>query len=105
MIQWKDASIDDLMRLRAIQIIFGDECDFTDFLFHPTKSRLADSPDNLKAAMKCFSSGEQVLILIAMDIWGSYGGGLHFDDLYQKLSLRALNRCLKAINYLINKRE
>lgn len=104
MIRWKNPSQDDLIRLRAIQIMFGDEFDFTEFLFHPKQPRLSDSSKNLKEAMRSFSSGEQVLILIAMDIWASEGG-IHFDDLYRKMSSRSLNHCLKAINYIINKKE
>jgi len=70
MLKWKEPSNDDLKRLKAISILLDDDERFIHFLFHPRKSQLASSPETLKKEMKCFSSGEQTLLLIAMDIWG-----------------------------------
>ncbi|PIQ68548.1 MAG: hypothetical protein COV91_03405 [Candidatus Taylorbacteria bacterium CG11_big_fil_rev_8_21_14_0_20_46_11] len=99
MLKWKDPSNDDLKRLRAISILLGEDERLIRFLFHPTKSRLAFSPQTLKRKMKCFSSGEQTLLLIAMDIWGSYGG-IHFDDLYTVLDPNAFKNCINSLAYI-----
>ena len=99
MLNWKNASNHDLKLLKAIKMLFGDDEKFLNFLFHPTRSKLSDSPENLKERMACFSSGEQLLLLVAMDIWGTYGG-IHFDDLYTKLCPQSLQNCLHALAYL-----
>ena len=101
MINWKHASKDDLKRLKAIKIILDEHEKLLDFLFHPAKACLASSPESLKEKMRCFSSGEQVLLLIAMDVWGTYGG-IHFDDLYTSLSDKSLKNCIKALSYVKN---
>ena len=104
MVKWKNASQDDLKRLRSIKILFGHKTDLIDFIFHPLKPRLSYTPENLKEKMKCFGTGEQTLILIAMDIWGSYGG-IHFDDLYTNLSLESLHNCMKALAHITNRQS
>jgi len=99
MLKWKEPSNDDLKRLKAISILLGDDERFIRFLFHPRKSRLASSPETLKNEMKCFSSGEQTLLLIAMDIWGTYGG-IHFDDLYTNLDPNAFKNCINSLAFI-----
>lgn len=74
MLKWTNTSKDDQKRLKAITILLDNDERLVRFLFHSTKSQLSTTPEILKAKMKCFSSGEQVLLLIAMDIWGTYGG-------------------------------
>ena len=99
MINWKNAHEEDLLRLEAIKILFGRETRLLDFLFHPDKPRLSASLDLIKSDMRCFSSGEQVLINIALDIWSS-DGGIHFDDLYATLDYRTFRRCMKALRFI-----
>ncbi|POB14794.1 hypothetical protein [Halobacteriovorax sp. DA5] len=99
MLKWKEPSNDDVKRLQAISILLGKDMRLIRFLFHPTKSRLAASSETLKEEMKCFSSGEQTLLLIAMDIWGTYGG-IHFDDLYTNLDPNAFKNCINALAFI-----
>ena len=68
MIKWKNPSEDDLSRLEAIKILCGSHPWMIDFLFHPSKPRLSNTPERLKEKMSCFSQGEKTLILVAMDI-------------------------------------
>ena len=99
MIRWKNASKDDLKRLKAIKILCSSHPSLIDFLFDPVKPRLSDTPGNLKENMGHLSGGEKTLILIAMDIWGTYGG-FHFDDLYTHLSPKSLHNCIKALAHI-----
>ena len=101
MIQWKSPSEDDLKRLEAIKILCGSSTELIDFLFDPVKSRLLDTPENLKDKMGCFSQGEKTLLLVAMDIWGTYGG-IHFDDIYTNLSPQSFHNCIKALAHITN---
>lgn len=96
MIKWNSASKNDVKRLTAIKILFDGQPNLINFIFHPLKPKLAKTHEKLKEEMLSFSSGEQTLILVAMDIWGTYGG-IHFDDLYTRLSPRAFNNCMKAL--------
>jgi len=96
---WKHACKSDLERLTAIEILFGRNRKLVDFLFHPVEAKLSASAESLKRKMNCFSSGEQILLLIAMDIWGTYGG-IHFDDLYSRLDPQSFTNCIKALAYI-----
>ena len=101
MLKWTNTSKDDQKRLKAITILLDNDERLVRFLFHSTKSQLSTTPEILKAKMKCFSSGEQVLLLIAMDIWGTYGG-IHFDDLYTNLSPSSFKNCITALAFIKN---
>ena len=101
MLKWSNISNDDQKRLNAIIILLGNDERLVRFLFHPTKSKLSIAPEILKEKMRCFSSGEQTLLLIAMDIWGTYGG-IHFDDLYTNLSPSSFKNCINALAYIKN---
>lgn len=101
MIQWKNASRDDLKRLVAIKILCGSHPGLVNFLFDSVKPRLSDTPENIKEKMGHLSRGEKTLLLIAMDIWGTYGG-IHFDDLYTHLSPKSFHNCIKALAHIQN---
>ncbi|PIP91030.1 MAG: hypothetical protein COV38_16660 [Bdellovibrionales bacterium CG11_big_fil_rev_8_21_14_0_20_38_13] len=101
MLKWKNPSNDDQKRLRAITILLDNDERLVRFLFHPTKSQLSMTPEILREKMKSFSSGEQTLLLIAMDIWGTYGG-IHFDDLYTNLSPDSFKNCITALAFIKN---
>ncbi len=81
MFQWKDADPDDLKRLNTIMIFMQKYPSLLTFLFFKTKPELNGSPETIKKRSCCFSSGEQVLINIALDIW-SNSGDAKINDLY-----------------------
>jgi hypothetical protein len=99
MFYWKNATRDDQLRLKAISILLGEDERLIRFLFHPTKPRLATSSTSIKQKIKSFSKGEQTLLRIALDIWGTYGG-IHFDDLYTNLSPTSFMNCINALAFI-----
>ena len=108
---WKNAKQDDLQKLEIIKTLLGKHIHLLDFIFHPEVPQLAGPLEIIKSDMMCFEEEEQLLILCALDLWGSCGG-LHLDDLYKKLSGENFANCLKALvllrerrNHVIGKEE
>ena len=95
-INWKHANEEDLERLKIIESLVGDHTHLLDFIFHQERTELAGPLKVMKSDMECFEEEEQVLILCALDLWGTYGG-IHLDDLYKKLSSKNFANCLKAM--------
>ena len=95
----ENASQDDLELLEAISILLGRNQRLLAFLFHPHKAILRKSATRLKKEMGCLSSGEQVLLNIALDFW-SEEGEVHFNGLYQILCPRSFKNCLDSLIYI-----
>lgn len=70
---WTNASEGDLQRLKACSIVLKNFPNLLSFMFHKTKPELSYPPLRLMKEIGCFSGGEQVLIRLAMDIWGDEG--------------------------------
>ena len=103
-IDWKNAKQDDLQKLEVIKSLLGKHTHLLDFLFHPEVPQLAGPLKIIKSDMMCFEEEEQVLILCALNFWGSCGGP-PLDDLYKKLSGENFSNCLKALVFLRKRRN
>jgi hypothetical protein len=95
MFQWKNADPGDLKRFNAISMFLNKYPSLLTFLFSPTKPELNGSPESLKKRSGGFSSGEKVLINIALDIW-SDSGDAKINDLYT-LDSENFQNVLKAL--------
>ena len=60
-------------RHEAISLLLANDPQFLDFLFTANRKSLAASPADLLACMRGFSSGQQLLIRLALDIWSESG--------------------------------
>lgn len=95
MFQWKNASSGDLKRFQIIEEIFKDYPRLLEFLFHTTKAELRSSPEVIRQEAGCLSSGERLLIRIAMDIWSESGDVKLLDIL--SLDFKLYERVVFAI--------
>jgi hypothetical protein len=70
---WLDAEDSDKQIFKTINILFSKHPYLLKFFFDPNKPKIKYEPLNMIRASHGMSSGEQVLIKIALDIWS--GGG------------------------------
>ncbi len=56
-------------RWHAISILFANDPSLLNFLFTPSRDELSSSPEDLLCWSGALSSGQQILIKIALDIW------------------------------------
>lgn len=104
MIYWKNARPGDQLLLESIKILLNDHDKLLIFLFHPSDARLNDSGDRLLKKARCFSSGEYVLIKMALDFWDGSGNAL-FSDVYSTLDGSLYHQVLLAIEHLKGRRS
>ncbi|MBT8373539.1 MAG: hypothetical protein KJN80_01365, partial [Deltaproteobacteria bacterium] len=76
-------------------LILNNHPKLKDYLFY--RGRLRDEPSKLILCSKSFSSGEQVLVKIALDFWDNSANAL-LRDVYQALDFDNFRNVLKAIN-------
>ncbi|MCB9085777.1 MAG: hypothetical protein H6624_15625 [Bdellovibrionaceae bacterium] len=98
-IDWKVCSAGDKRRLLAIKALLASFPGFLLFLFNKEKPELRADAKSLKKFAQSFSSGEQVLINIAIDIWNGEGG-IHFNDIYEILDTKNFIAVLKSLDIL-----
>jgi hypothetical protein len=72
-LDWKDASADELMLLEMISKLLDDNEQLLTFIFEPTLPKLRKRAGVLKEDSWKFSSGEALLIRVALDIWSGSG--------------------------------
>ena len=73
MATWDTADPDTYNRLIIIKKMLRGGNRLLEFLFHPSEAQLRVSPSSLLFESGCFSSGEQLLIRVALDIWSCDG--------------------------------
>jgi ArsR family metal-binding transcriptional regulator len=69
MLKWKDCGRAHERLGEVMNQIFRNHPKLLDFVFYPDRPELRDEPDVLLQDAGCFSTGEQVLIRIALDLW------------------------------------
>jgi hypothetical protein len=92
---WKNAYPDDLERLRLTSYLLNRYPKLIEFLFHPEKPELSSSPEELKKKTSAFSSGEELLVRISLDIWSSSGRAT-LIEIMEKLDDRNFENMLKV---------
>jgi hypothetical protein len=96
---WINASESDRRIFKAIEVLLTNHPKLLDFLFKKEEALLSSSPQLIKRKSRCFSSGEQVLIQIALDIW-SGSGKAKFLDILNRLDIENTNHLILTIQYL-----
>jgi hypothetical protein len=83
-------------RYRAVATMLADDPKLLEFLFGTSQTQLKGSPALLRCAAKAFSSGEQILVNSALDLW-SDDGRTSLSDLAFRLDARRLRNVLTAV--------
>jgi hypothetical protein len=95
---WEGARDSERKQFLAISMVFGGRKDLLSWLFDPTIARLRFPAEVLKKNCRGMSSGDQVLIKIAIDLWCEQGGA-RITDL-QSLDSHLTGRVSKALEIL-----
>lgn len=61
------------LEMESISILLANDPQLLDFLFTKDRRYLNGSPEDIIISMGMFSSGEQLLIRAALDLWSSSG--------------------------------
>ena len=86
-------------RSRAISLLMANDPMLLDFILKPCRTALCASPARLLREARCFSSGQQILVRTALDIWGDYGR-VKLTDIVFRLDLVRLSSFLLAVEFL-----
>lgn len=84
------------LRWHAISMLLAQNPKLIDFVFNEKRDRLAQPALMLRREARAFSTGEKVLIQIALDIWDDCGGArlseviFSLDPIRLELFLRAV---------------
>ena len=93
---WKDACNSDRRLFELIHVMMGENTKLSSFLFHPERSSLSSEPKELLRMMKGFSSGEQVLLRVGMDLWNG-SGGAQVGDVISRLDGGSFRRVIEGM--------
>ena len=99
MTSWNTADCSDKILLRTLSLLYEKNENLLHFMLNPDTPRLTASSEVIKDRGQGFSSGEQLLIRIGLDVWNG-SGGIHFNELYQKLDPFNFQKVLLILNYL-----
>lgn len=99
MLDWKNVTEEEERLSTVMELIFCNYPKLLDFLFEPSIPRLKDEPEKLLAEANVFSSGEKILIQVALDLWNGSGKSL-FWDIIHRLDHENQKRILLSLQYL-----
>ena len=94
---WREATRTERRQYRIICLIFSNHPKLLEFFFDPEKPRVRFEPMDMLKGAGCFSSGEQVLIRVALDVW-SGSGNAKIWQLLEKLDHDNFSNVLKALD-------
>jgi hypothetical protein len=92
---WKNAGAGDLHLFKRVSTLLGKDPRLVNFLFSKESAKLRLPPDELIAKARSLSSGELVLIKLAIDLWCGQGHCL-VSELFDYESL-IMPRLLRAL--------
>ena len=95
---WKNASQGDKRLLHAISILLKNYPYLLDFVFDPHEPELSQSSDRLRREAGALSSGESLLVRLAMDLWNE-SGDVKFTEL-DRLDSSNFENVMTAVRYL-----
>ena len=99
MLNWKTCSAEERRLADMMYLILNPYPNLEQFLFKTESPSLNQAPEELLTQIGSFSSGEQILIRVALDLW-SGEGGTHLLDVINRLDDRNFTNVMAAILYL-----
>lgn len=73
MLNWQRPGRHEMRMMETLNIIFAGHSKLLQFLFDNEAARLREAPEFLLASAREFSSGEQILVRIGLDLWSGSG--------------------------------
>jgi hypothetical protein len=94
-IHWPQADPIDLEILNKVKTLLTGHEHLLELIFHSARAELSDSAENIKGQAAHLSSGEYLLLLLAMDLWNGSGEVL-FKNVFEALDYPHLERAIRA---------
>lgn len=101
---WSKAHEGEKVLLRALTLLLSQNENLLHLILNPDQPKLAASPETIKERAQDFSPSERLLVRIALDTWNG-SGGLHFNELYEKLDHQNFQKMLLVLNYLYSPKQ
>ncbi len=73
MLNWREAGRHQNRMMETLNIIFAQHAELLEFLFEKDRARLRQEPEILLDRSSGYSSGQQILIRTALDLWSGSG--------------------------------
>lgn len=70
----------NVQKLQALRIHLANDSWLIDFILSPDRTTINQPPDDLVRLSMAFTRGQQVLVLVALDIWSAEGHSF-IDDI------------------------
>jgi hypothetical protein len=99
MLDWQGAGRHERRMQEVLNLIFRSHPQFLGHLFETDRARLRKPPEVLLEAAAAFSSGERVLICVALDLWSGVGG-VRLWDLVERLDDENYHHVLAGLRHL-----
>lgn len=99
MMNWKTCSEEEKRLANIMHLLFKSYPELEQFLFNPETPNLNEPPEDILTQIGVFSSGEQILIRVALDLWSGEGGTRLYDMIY-RLDDHNFTKVMAAILYM-----
>ena len=94
---WREATVSERVQYELISLIFSKHPKLLEFFFEKHRPRMSYSPVEMLKEIGVFSTGEELLIRVAMDIW-SGSGNTKLWRLIEQLDHDNFSNVLKALD-------
>lgn len=85
--------------MEVMNLIFRNHTGLLDFLFEPNRPKLRREAEMLLREARDFSSGEQILIRVALNLWNGHGS-VCLWDVIEKLDQKNYQQVILGLQYL-----
>jgi hypothetical protein len=99
MLNWQGAGRHERRIQEVLNLIFQKHSTFLAFLFDQEEPRLRQEPEWLLAEAEAFSTGEKILIRIALDLWDG-SGQVDLWDIVERLDEENYHNVLAGLRHL-----
>ncbi len=96
---WREATSSDRRMYQAICLVFLNHPKLLEFFFEKKRPRIRFVAEQMRKEAAGFSSGEQILIRVALDMWSGSGNAKVWQML-ETLDSSNFGNCLKALGFL-----
>jgi hypothetical protein len=94
---WRDATVAERRQYQLISLIFSKHPKLLEFFFETQRPRIRFESEKMLDEAGCFSSGEQLLIRVALDLWSGSGNALVWQ-MVEILDHENFSNVLKALD-------
>lgn len=99
MLNWQGAGRHERRMQEVLNLIFQNHPQLLGFLFEGEHARLRGVPEELLVEACAFSTGERILVRVALDLW-SGTGHVHLWDMVERLDDENYHHVLAGLRHL-----